>query len=220
MQPDLLSLEITKGELRRLIGLNPDDVLRPSIIKDREKRFRFLINEIVVALLVSLIIVGFVYAFVILPTIGSSIILGIVLLTTVLIAIIVGRWFWRRFTYPRTLRVLLDQVDKYHKLVIAIAIHDQQITSGNTDSRIADREKVLAALQLIREDFVRALKTERILRDNKELFTNNQELLVNNLTKLQALQVSSQASEYAQILNQSLQIAMSVQTEITKLREI
>jgi hypothetical protein len=189
-------------------------------MKDREKRFRFLINEIVVALLLSLIIVGFVYAFVILPTIGSSIILGIVLLTTVLIAIIVGRWFWRRFTHPRTLRVLLDQVDKYHKLVIAIAIHDQQITSGNTDNRIADREKVLVALQLMREDFVRALKTERILRDNKELFTNNQELLVNNLTKLQALQVSSQASEYAQILNQSLQIAMSVQTEITKLREI
>ncbi len=104
--------------------------------------------------------------------------------------------------------------------MIAIAIHDQQITSGDTDSRIADREKVLTALQLMREDFVRALKTERIIRDNKELFTNNQELLVNNLTKLQALQVSSQASEYAQILNQSLQIAMSVQTEITKLREI
>ncbi len=100
MQPDLLSLEITKGELRRLIGLNPDDVLRPSIMKDREKRFRFLINEIVVALLLSLIIVGFVYAFVILPTIGSSIILGIVLLTTVLIAIIVGRWFWRRLPIP------------------------------------------------------------------------------------------------------------------------
>lgn len=219
MQPDLLSLEITKGELRRLIGLNPDDVLRPSIMKDREKRFRFLINEIVVALLVSLIIVGFVYAFLILPTIGSSMILGIVLLTSTPIAIIVGRWFWRRFTYPRTLRVLLDEVDKYHTLIRAIAIHDQQITSENTESRIADREKVVAAMQLLREDFVRALKTERILRDNKKLFTDN-ESLVNNLTNLQALQASSQASEYAQLLNQSLQIAMSVQTEIRKLREI
>ncbi|KAB8331716.1 magnesium transporter [Scytonema tolypothrichoides VB-61278] len=220
MQPDLLSLEITKGELRRLIGLNPDDVLRPSIMKDREKRFRFLINEIVVALLLTLIIVGFIYAFLILPTIGSSMILGIVLLTSTPIAIVVGRWFWRRFTYPRTLRVLLDEVDKYHTLLMAIDIHDQQITSENTESRIADREKVVAAMQLIREDFVRALKTERILRDNKKLFTNNQESLVNNLTNLQALQASSQASEYAQLLNQSLQIAMSVQTEIRKLREI
>nr|WP_211173347.1 magnesium transporter [Brasilonema bromeliae] len=215
-----MSLEITKGELRRLIGLNPDDVLRPSIMRNSEKRFRFLINEIVVALLLTLIIVGFVYAFLILPTIGSSMILGIVLLTSMPIAIIVGRWFWRRFTYPRTLRVLLDEVDKYHTLLIAIDIHDQQITSGNTESRIADREKVVAAMQLIREDFVRALKTERILRDNKKLFTNNQESLVNNLTNLQALQASSQASEYAQLLNQSLQIAMSVQTEIRKLREI
>jgi hypothetical protein len=221
VQPDLLSLEITKGELRRLIGLNPDDVLRSSIMKNSEKRFRFLINEMVVALLLTLIIVGFIYAFVILPTIGSSMILGIVLLTSMPIAIIVGRWFWRRFTYPRTLRVLLDEVDKYHTLIRALAIHDQQITSGNTESRIADREKVVAALQLIREDFVRALKTERILRDNKKLITNNQEsLVVNNLTNLQALQVSSQAGEYAQLLNQSLQIAMSVQTEIRKLREI
>ncbi|MBW4631292.1 MAG: hypothetical protein KME30_05130 [Iphinoe sp. HA4291-MV1] len=220
MQPDLLSLEMTKGELRRLIGLDPEDVFRPSIMKNREKRLSLLINEIVVALALTPIIVGFIYAFIILPTIGSSILLGIILLTSVPIAVIVGRWFWRRFTCPRTLTILLDEVDKYHAVIKAIDIHDQLVTSGNTQSSIADREKVVAALQLIREDFVRALKTERILRDNKKLFTHNQELLANNLTNLQALQVSNQAGEYAQLLNQSLQIALDVQTEIRKLRKV
>ncbi len=50
--------------------------------------------------------------------------------------------------------------------------------------------------------------SERILRDNKRLLANNQDLVVNNLANLQPLQVSSQASEYAQLPNQSLQIAL------------
>nr|WP_016950265.1 hypothetical protein [Anabaena sp. PCC 7108] len=35
-----------------------------------------------------------------------------------------------------------------------------------------------------------ALKSEQILRDNKKLFANNQDLVVNNLANLQTLQVS------------------------------
>ncbi len=218
MQPDLMSLEITKGELRRLIGLDPDDVFRPSIMKNREKRLSFFINEMVVALALTPIIVGFIYAFIILPTIGSSILLGIILLTSVPIAVIVGRWFWRRLTCPRTLTTLLDEVEQYHAVIKAIDIHDQLATSGNSENSINDREKVVAALQLIREDLVRALKTERILRDNKKLQTNNQELLVNNLTKLQSLQLSPVSGEYAQLLNQSLQIALDVQAQIRKIQ--
>ena len=80
--------------------------------------------------------------------------------------------------------------------------------SGNTKSNISDREQVISALQLIWEDLVRALISERILRDNKRLLANNQDLVVNNLANLQPLQVSSQASEYAQLPNQSLQIAL------------
>ncbi|BAZ24415.1 hypothetical protein NIES4073_53100 [Kalymmatonema gypsitolerans NIES-4073] len=218
MQPDLLSLEMTKGELRRLIGLGPDNVFRPSIIKNRDKRLSFFMNEMIVALALTPIIVGLIYGFIILPTIGSSILLGIILLISVPLGVIVGRWFWRRLTCPKTLTTLLDEVDEYHAVIKAIDIHDQLATSGNTESSITDREKLVAALQLIREDLVRALKTERILRDNKKLQTNNQELLVNNLTKLQSLQLSPVSGEYAQLLNQSLQIALDVQAQIKKIQ--
>jgi hypothetical protein len=104
------------------------------------------------------------------------------------------------------------------EVIRAIHINDQLATSGNKTSHIHDREKIISALQLIREDLVRALKTERILRDNKELLASNQELSINNLSNLQALQVSQEASEYAQLLNQSLQIAIDVQAEIRKLQ--
>ncbi|BAY13256.1 hypothetical protein [Calothrix sp. NIES-2098] len=218
MQPDLLGLEISKGELRRLTGFDSEDVFRPSIMADREKRLGFLMNEGLVALALTPIIVGGIYAFIILPIIGSSIKLGIILLILVPIAVIVGRSLWRRFTCPQALSILLDEVDKYHAVIKAIDINDQLATSGNTQSSINDRDKVISALQLIREDLVRALKTERILRDNKKLLANNQELFVNNLANLQALQLSSQAGEYAQFLNQSLQIALDVQAEISKLQ--
>ncbi|MBD2446644.1 hypothetical protein H6G76_05585 [Nostoc sp. FACHB-152] len=216
MQPDLVGLEISKGELRRLTGFDPEDVFRPSIMKDREKLIGFLLNELLTALALTPIIVGFIYAFIILPIIGSSIKLGIILLIVVPLAVLIGRSLWRRFTCPKAVSILLDEVDQYHQVVKAIDIHDQLATDGNS---IEDRELVIAALQLIREDLVRALKTERILRDNKKLLINNQELFVNNLTNIQALQVSTQASEYAQLLNQSLQIAVDVQAQLRKLQQ-
>ncbi len=220
MQPDLIGLEISKGELRRLTGFDPEDVFRPSVLRDSKKRLGFLLNEMLVTLALTPIIVGFIYAFIILPTIGSSIRLGILLLILVPIPIVVGRSLWRQLTCPQALTTLLDEVDKYHDLIQAIDINDQLAASGNSQSSINDRDKVTAALQLIREDLVRALKTERILRDNKKLLANNQELFVNNLASLQALQVSSQAGEYAQLLNQSLEIALDVQAEIRKLQKV
>lgn len=218
METDLLGLEISKGELRRLTGFDPDEVFRPSIMRDKKKRLGFIGNELMVALALTPLIVGFIYAFLILPTIGTSIPLGLALIIIVPILVLLGRWFWRLKTCPKVVTVLLDEVDRYHAVIQSIHINDQLATSGNKTSHIEDREKVISGLQLIREDLVRALKTERILRDNKELLANNNELSINNLSNLQALQVSTEASEYAQLLNQSLQIAMDVQAEIRKLQ--
>jgi hypothetical protein len=217
MEADLLGLEISKGELRRLTGFDPDEVFRPSIVRDKQKRVGFFANELLIAIALTPIVVGLIYAFLILPTIGSSIPLGVTLLIFVPIAVMFGRWLYRRFTCPQVLTVLLDEVDRYHDVIQAIDLNDQLATSANSQNSISDRQKVISGLQLIREDLVRGLKMERILRDNKKLLANNQELLSNNLANLQALQVSQEASEYAQILNQSLQIAIDVQAEIRKL---
>lgn len=218
METDLLGLEISKGELRRLTGFDPDEVFRPSIMRDKKKRLGFIANELMVALALTPLIVGFIYAFLILPTIGTSIPLGLALIIIVPILVLIARWFWRLKTCPKVVTVLLDEVDRYHTVIESIHINDQLAISGNKTSHIEDREKVISGLQLIREDLVRAFKTERILRDNKELLANHNELSINNLSNLQALQVSTEASEYAQVLNQSLQIAIDVQAEIRKLQ--
>ncbi|HLO88387.1 MAG TPA: hypothetical protein VK203_25745 [Nostocaceae cyanobacterium] len=219
MQPDLVGLEISKGELRRLTGFDPENVYRASIWEDRDKRKEFLRNEGLMALMLTLPLVGAIYTSIIVPTIGSSISLGILLLIIAPVVMLVVRSLWRRFTYPRALTILLDQVDKYHAVVQAIDIRDEGDNNGNSHTNIQDREKVVAALQFIREDLVRALKIARILRDNKKSLADNPELLTNNLASMQSIQVSSPASEYARFLNQSLQIALDVQAEMQKLQK-
>lgn len=148
MQPDLIGLEISKGELRRLTGFDPEDVFRPSVLRDSKKRLGFFINEMLVTLALTPIIVGFIYAFIILPTIGSSIRLGILLLILVPMPILVGRWLWRQLTCPEGLTILLDEVDKYHDVVAAIDINDQLAASGNVESSFHDRDQVTATLAM------------------------------------------------------------------------
>ncbi|MEO1432164.1 MAG: hypothetical protein AAFV71_24490, partial [Cyanobacteria bacterium J06633_8] len=88
----------------------------------------------------------------------------------------------------------------------------------NTEVRIKERNRVIEALKYTRADLVRALKTERILRDNKKFIVNNSELLANNLATLTQMQVSEQASEHGRLLNEALEIAIDVQQEMKRLQ--
>lgn len=218
MQPDLIGLEISQGEQRRLIGLSPDRIPRPSTIANRQQRLKFWQQEISLVLVLSIIIVGLIYALIILPTIGSAIPLGIILFIIVAAVLLLGRSLAQRSRTSKTLTKLLDAVDQYHALVVAVDVNDQLAVSGNLDNSLEYREQVITALQLLREDLVQALKTERLLRDNKKLLANQQELFVNHLTNIQAIKENTQASEYGQIINQAWQIALDVQAQLRKLQ--
>jgi hypothetical protein len=165
VQPDLIGLEISKGELRRLTGVSPDTVLRSATIATPENRLKFWQNEILVSLLITSVIVGLGYG-----------------------------------------------------LIVAVDVNDQLAVSRELDDTLDDRDKVITALQLLREDLVRAFKTERLLRDNKKLLAENQDLSVNSLNNIPALQANSQASEYTLLLNQALQIALDVQAQLRNLQ--
>ncbi|HIK05779.1 MAG TPA: hypothetical protein IGS40_13885 [Trichormus sp. M33_DOE_039] len=218
MQPDLIGLEISKGELRRLSGVSPDQVWRPATIASPEQRLKFWQNEILVSLIIATVIVGLIYGFIILPTIGSAIPQGIILLIIVLFLVVLGRSLWQRYKIPKTLTQLFDAVDQYHALIVAVDVNDQLAVSEELDDSLNDRDKVITALQLLRQDLVRAVKSDRLLRDNKRLLADHQDLSVNNITSIQTLQANSQASEYTLLLNQVLQIALDVQAQVRKLQ--
>ncbi|MCP6761106.1 MAG: hypothetical protein NHB32_20705 [Fischerella sp. CENA71] len=115
-------------------------------------------------------------------------------------------------------QTLLMDVDKYNSVIKAIDINDQIEAVGNVGVTIKERSKVIEALQLTKADLIRALKTERILRENRNFIISNSELFMNNLAALTAMQVPEQASEHGRLLNEALQIALDVQHEMKRLQ--
>lgn len=219
MQLDLQGLEISPGELRHLTGVDPSEVFRPASLKKSKNRFGFLVNEALISLALTPILVGLLHVFIILPTIGISIPATIASVIIVPAGVITGRWLWLKHKSPATLCGLLDEVDKYNTVIQAIHINDQLEAVGTTETSLNDRKKVIEALKLTREDLVRALKSEKILRENRSFIAGNPDLFATNLGAVQALQVSNQASEYGRLLNEALQIAIGVQAEMRKLQD-
>ncbi|MBD2238555.1 hypothetical protein H6G35_18320 [Aulosira sp. FACHB-113] len=117
-----------------------------------------------------------------------------------------------------SLRILLNDVDRYNAIIKAIDINDQIEDAGNPEVTIHQRHRVIEALKLTRTDLVRALKTEKVLRENKNFILKNSELFVNNLATLTAMQVTEQATEHGRLLNEALQIALDVQHEMKRLQ--
>ncbi|WP_445627027.1 hypothetical protein [Nostoc sp. DSM 114167] len=109
---------------------------------------------------------------------------------------------------------IAEEVQKYNQLVQNITVIEQLQEIGHRVC-LDDREKVIEAFQLTRDELIRALKTERILRENPDF---NPEKFAINLSMIKTLQIREQASEYGQLLNEALQVAVSVQEEMIKLQ--
>jgi hypothetical protein len=117
-----------------------------------------------------------------------------------------------------SLRILLNDVERYNSVIKAIDINDQIEDVGNLGVSIQAREKVLLALELTRNDLIRALKTERILRENKSFIITNSDLFTNNLATLASMQITEEATEHGKLLNEALQISLDVQREMKNLQ--
>ncbi|MBP0001999.1 MAG: hypothetical protein J7641_23900 [Cyanobacteria bacterium SID2] len=217
MQSDLQGLELTVGELRHLSGIDPSEIFRSSQLRDPQFRLKFLLQEFLTGLALTPILLGFVYLFVIRPFLGNSVIAAIVGLVVIPFTIMGIRWLWRQQTTPKTLVALLEDIDRYHATLKAIDIGDRLSDESPIDT--PERQALIRALTLTRDDLVRALKTERILRENRDFLATSPDLFVNNLTALTALQTNHQAGEYAQYLRETLQIGIGVREEMQKLQK-
>ena len=103
--------------------------------------------------------------------------------------------------------------NKHNKIIANVNVLDQLEFVGNP-IKLNERDKVIEALKINRENLVRALQTQKVLRDNPKF---NPEKLNIDLSGLRALQASEQATEYGRFLDEALQIGINVQSEIRKL---
>ncbi|MEG4169466.1 MULTISPECIES: hypothetical protein [unclassified Microcoleus] len=211
MRADIQGLEITVGELKHLTGAGPDRVYRPPTATKFAREALKTVGLIVLLLISCWLMVAiFPRAYLLWFALHLVAILGLIL---------EDAWKIRCSRQNKDLINLFDDVDRYNGIIEAIAINDRIEDAGNAEVKIGDRAKVIQALQLIRDDLVRALKTERILRENKKFVATNSELFANNLRTLNALQISDRASEQGRLLNEALQVAVGVQAEMKKLQD-
>ncbi len=211
MQTDLQGLEITKGELKHCSGVSINSLFRPPTPKK-------YLSEITKTFLIIILI--WFSGFVLVQVFPEQIIELITIHALGAISLLFNdiRKIYLSQKY-RNLVNMFDDVNRFNSVIKAIDINDQIEAVGNPGARLKNRDQVIHALQLAREDIIRALKTERILRENESFIKSNFELFETNLTALTALQVSDQASEHGRLLNETLQIVVDVQEEMRKLQD-
>ncbi|MEG5061549.1 hypothetical protein QUB60_27375 [Microcoleus sp. A2-C5] len=210
MRADIQGLEITVGELRHLCGVGPDRVYRPASATNFAREVLKTVGLIVLVIISCWLLVAiFPRAYLFWFALHLAAICGLIFEDA-----------WKIWTSKnKDLINLFDDVDRYNGIIKAIEINDRIEDAGNAEVKIGDRAKVIQALQLIRDDLVRALKTERILREHKKFVATNSELFANNLRTLNALKISDRASKQGRLLNEALQLAIRVQAEMKKLQD-
>jgi len=211
MRPDIEGLEITKGELKRLSGVGADRTYRPPALR------KFVAEGLKTLAIIVLVAISCLLLLLIFPR--YYLLLLIVHLAAALALIgDDGLKIWLS-SRNKHLVNLFDDVDRYNAIIKAIEVNDSIEAAGNEKVSINNREQVIEALKLIRDDLVRALKTEKILRENQKFVEINAEMFTTNFRALTALQISDRASERGRLLNEALQLAVGVQEEMKKLQE-
>ncbi|MCC5638825.1 hypothetical protein LC593_23935 [Nostoc sp. CHAB 5844] len=236
VREDLHGLEISQKELQQLTNLpvKYQLVLITNPLKEFSKQLIYKMKGSEGATVVFISFSIFVFTYLIFDiiiklfanwlTIPSWILLLLLCFVGSAVMQLIFYLLWRNIrkilkeNMTNSLQILLYDVERYNAVIKAIDINDQIEAAGNPEVSIQEREKVMAALKLTRADLIRALKTERILRENQNFIIGNAELFANNLAALTTMQVTEKATEHGKLLNEALQIALDVQYEMKKLQ--
>lgn len=239
MHSRLADLRITASDLDMLTGLDISNVymghaVRPSVFRISKRLLSFVISEmmtlgliVIFCLPASLVIAKSIPGFTDSPAhtiqflrVSVGISFGFFLLW--------NGYLWFRSQSLKTLAHLLDDVDKHNEIIDALQVLDELAAAQSPAAHLReapigevdDRSDVLQALRATRESLVCGLMTERVLRKHQraiarhDLFTN----IETNLATLQNLQLNQSANDYGHLLNEALQIGMSVRREIEQLK--
>lgn len=227
-------LKITMRELEILTGFEVNEIFigsvlggvyRPSIFKNFKRLVYFCLTEVFVFILVFIFSLPF--GFLVIRNYTNAItdsstifkFLQTVLGISLVVIISWNVYMSIKVKRLKTLTQLLDEVDKYNEVVLAVDMIDKLEAIGSLKTNIINREQVQKALNLTRNSLVCGLMADRVLRDNRNLLARRAELFTNienNLAALRSFEINNQANEYAVILDRAFQIGMSIYQEVQK----
>lgn len=126
---------------------------------------------------------------------------------------------WQEGNRLKVLSHLLDEIDRFNDMVAAVEILEELGATKTSRLNLDNRQEVIEALHLTRESLICGLMTERIMRKHQQFMARRAEMfssIERNLATLQLLQVSDDASEYGRLLNEAIQIGISVHQELSQ----
>jgi hypothetical protein len=234
MKSDLKDLKIAERELEGLTGFEVNEIFiggvlggvyRASIFQKPKQFIYFCITEILFAFIIFIFTLPF--GFLVIRNLTKSIndfstIFQFLQLPLVITLILIIGWnIYMVFKAKKfkTLAHLLDEVGKYNEVVEAVDVLDRLEVINKPQTAVINRNQIIAALALTRNSLVCGLMTEKILRGNQGLLARRYDLFTNienNLASLKTLEVKERANEYTELLNEALQIRMSVHEEVQK----
>ncbi|PZO39831.1 MAG: hypothetical protein DCF19_13140 [Pseudanabaena frigida] len=232
MQTDIKNLQITEQDLERLTGkeishLFIGSTYRISIFKNPKLFAPFLVSEAITLFLIS--IFSLPVSILLFQSFGkpieyrqAKIEFAFFVILLVLVLFVGWNFFaWIRAKKMACLSRLLDEVDKFNQIIVALNISDRLKSVGNQSVNFNHREEILQALELTRDSLICGLTTERILREHRHFLSDRRTLFTNieqNLIALESLDVQDQANRYSSLLSDALVIGMNVQSEMLKLQ--
>jgi hypothetical protein len=221
---DFSQLQITPREVEQLTGQDVSEtfvggvvggIYRPTSLQRRRGMLSLVLIECVVA--------GLMFIFS-LP-IGLTLLrrsnaggFRVLIISTGITIVLMFLWNiymrWQLQSFKRLLP-LLDEVDRFNQMLQTLIVINQ-FNQGS----IIDRQTLYTTLELTRETLTTAMATERILRENRRLLEQQHSFLSHlerNLTTLRSLELSQQAAEYQQIVQEAMTINLMVQQEMQQL---
>ncbi|MBD2093016.1 hypothetical protein H6F67_24520 [Microcoleus sp. FACHB-1515] len=235
MDSNLEDLKISDRELERISGFDVSNLFvggifggfyRPSIFCSKSRSLQFFITEVLVFALLFIFTLPIGLAAT-RNSVNSFDQLSVVILffqvTLGSAIVLLAAWnlyMWRRVQQMKPLLRLLDEVDQFNQILGAIDVIDR-LHAAQSSQQQFDRQQVLSALNLTRDTLIAGLTTEKILRDSRGLLSRSHDLVANierNLAAIESLSVSDRANDYQQLLQEALEIGVSVQREVQQYR--
>lgn len=234
MKSSVRDFEITNNDLKALTGLDKDDVLLGGTAFTVKDYFLNLVNGILSAKLeaprkeLTLLIVLWLFSVYIVGTLSVLIferlipsipgwLSNIIIVLAAVITSLTARWYWLQKYVTPFVGSLVKQAENYNQVVGDMRAIDNREDENKQNLNLRDRQKIVEAMELARYDLVRAFTIERKFRKNKDYVDTEDELSISNVATLLQLRVSDPNSEYARLLNETLQVAVRTQEEMRKL---
>jgi hypothetical protein len=236
MHSNLRGLKISEKELENLIGLESNNVLIIDILNNpisqtlRRPQRLFSLCLTVFLIFGLILVVVFTVNLLLARNAGQSFedpanifgFLQVSLVVSLIMTVGCTFYLWIKAKNFLELINLLHEVKKYNELIEAVDFIERLEAASQSERNLMNRDALIATLEITRESLIAGLRTERLLRDNKGLIARRYEFfayLEENFTTLMALDTSNKAGEYGRLLNESLQIGMSVHQEVRKLQK-